>query len=192
MKYSKTKRFNLFWGSSYDRGLDMLLPMWKDIKKKFPEATLHICYGWKLFDQGYANNEERMMWKERQQKLMKSKGIYHHGRVGKEELGKIRKKCGIWAYPTYFTEIHCITALDAQSDGCVPVVIDLAALSETVQSGIKVKGDIYDDDTKDKYLKALLELMGDEKAWEAHWISGVDFTKTQNWYEKAKEWSKHF
>jgi hypothetical protein len=137
-----SKHHKLFWGSSYDRGLQYLLFMWSDIKKKFPDTELHICYGWELYDIGARGNPERQEWKRSVEQLMGQDGIYHHGRVGKQELADIRKECGIWAYTTEFKEINCITALDCASDGVVPVTMDYAALKETVKYGIKVKGDI--------------------------------------------------
>jgi len=141
-------KHKLFYGSSYDRGLDILLGMWPRIIEDYPDTELHVCYGWNLFDVAFANNPERMAWKDRMNELMKQKGITHHGRLGKKELKKVRENCTIWAYPTYFAEINCITALDCQSDGVVPVTMDDFALSETVGSGIKVKGDIYDKETQ--------------------------------------------
>lgn len=185
----KTK---LFWGSSYDRGLDILLKLYPKILKKYPDTTLQICYGWNLFDIGFRDNPERMIWKERINKLMQQKGITHHGRVGKKELQKIRQECEIWVYPTHFPEINCITALDAQKDGLVPCVINFAALKETVQSGVKVEGDIYDDETQETYLYELLSLMGDDARWEKESKTAREFVKNYSWDNIADKWEENF
>ena len=190
--FSTTRQHNLFWGSSYDRGLDILLPMWNKIKEKYPDATLHICYGWDLFDKGYANNPERMNWKERMNKQMQQAGIVHHGRIGKDEVKKLREKCGIWVYPTYFPEINCITALESQREGCVPSVVGIAALLETVKSGVIVQGDIYEDEVQEEWLEKLLELMGNEKKWKEEQEKGKEFTKNLAWENIAKEWANYF
>jgi glycosyltransferase involved in cell wall biosynthesis len=182
------KNHKLFWGSSYDRGIQHLLKMWPTIRASYPDATLDVAYGWDLFDRGYANNPERMAWKERISKEMQQPGITHHGRVGKDKLKEIREKCGIWAYPTEFFEINCITALESQRDGLVPVVINLGALNETVQTGVKVEGDIYDDETKDAYLKALLDMMGDQKKWEAESEKAKAFAKEYTWNNISNNW----
>jgi len=185
----KTK---LFWGSSYDRGLEHLLKMWPSILEKFPAATLEVCYGWELFDRAFYNNPERQAWKQKMEELMTQKGITHHGRVSKKELKDIESKCDIWAYPTHFDEINCITGLDCQLRGVVPVVIDKAALVETVQSGIKIEGDIYDRETKSKFLGSLLEIMGDDDMWERESQKGKKFAPKFLWENVAKEWSKNF
>lgn len=181
----------LFYGSSYDRGLIHLLEMWPEIIKKFPKATLDVCYGWNLFDNAFQNNPERMAWKEKVNELMKQKGITHHGRVGKKELQKIRRKCGIWAYPTHFTEINCITALEAQRDGLVPVVMELAALKETVGSGFKIKGDIYIQGHKQRYLDQLIRVMGNRKLWGEESKKARKFAESYSWDLIAKQWLKH-
>lgn len=181
------RQHNLFYGSSYDRGLDILLPMWPEIRKKYPDATLSICYGWDLFVAGYRDNPERMAWKEKTDGLMKQPGITHYGRVGKDRLANIRKSCGVWAYPTYFPEICCITALECQRDGVVPVTMDFAALKETVQSGVKVKGDIFDQETKDEFLKQLLKMMG-SREWSNEVEKGKKFAEGYSWEKVAKEW----
>lgn len=186
------KNHKLFWGSSYDRGLQYLLQMWPSIIKQYPDATLDICYGWDLFDKAFSDNPERQAWKGRINKAMEQPGITHHGRISKVELKKVRESCGIWAYPTDFTEINCITALECQQDGCVPVVINLAALKETVQSGIKVDGEIYEPEIHDKYLKELLAMMGDENRWRQEQIKGKEFIKTLSWETLSKKWAEHF
>src|SRR6185312_10323526 len=127
---SQKRQHKLFWGSSYDRGLNVLLKMWPEIKAKYPDAELHIAYGWNLFDAALGNNPERMEWKKTMQELMKQKGITDHGRISKSELKKLRQECGILAYCSDFTEIFCITAMECQREGCVPVTTDLAALGE--------------------------------------------------------------
>lgn len=186
------KHHKLFYASSYDRGLDILLPMWPQIRGKFPDATLDVCYGWDLYDSAYKDNPERQQWKDIQNKQMEAEGITHHGRVGKEELAKIRQSCGIWAYPTYFAEINCITALDCQKDGVVPVTIDNFALSETVQSGVKIKGDIYDNETKEKYVSELLGIMGDKERWKKESKKAQEFAKNYTWDKIAQQWEVIF
>lgn len=184
----KSRQHKLFWGSSYDRGLDMLLNLWPQIKLKFPDATLDICYGWNLFISGYKDNPERMNWMNRIDQQMKQPGITHHGRLSKKELTKVRQACGIWAYPTYFTETNCITALDCQRDGVVPCTVNLAGLEDSVQSGVKVEGDIYDDETKEAWLEGLFKLMSDKRYWQAEQEKGRQWAENFTWDKIARRW----
>lgn len=182
------RNHKLLYASSYDRGLIWLLKLWPRIIEKYPDATLDIAYGWNLFDKAYANNPERQAWKAKVNELMAQKGITHHGRIGKAELNELTQQCGIWAYPTDFQEINCITALNCQALGCVPCVINFAALKETVGAGIKVEGDIWDPEVRDEYFKGLLSLMADEKKWQEEQEKGIVFANDYSWDKIAQKW----
>ncbi len=136
--------YSVGYFSSYDRGLECLLDMWPKIKEQVPEAVLYIYYGWNQFDAFHSKNQERMRWKWQMIKKMHDVGAIEHGRVNHIELAKAMKDTQVWAYPTEFTEIHCITALKAQEAGCIPVVTGVGALNETVKNGFIVNAtDIY-------------------------------------------------
>lgn len=186
------RQHKIWWQSSYDRGLVHLYRLWPKIKEKYPDATLDVAYGWDLFVKGYQNNPERMRWRDKMIELSKQEGITDHGRIGKKELKQLRKQCGIWAYTTDFDEINCIGALEAQSDGVVPCVINKAALKETVGSGVQVEGEIWDPEVRENYLTGLLDLMGDEKRWKEESLKGIEFAKSYNWETIAQQWLEHF
>lgn len=181
------------YGSSYDRGLEHLLKMWPDIKQAVPDARLRVFYGWNLFDVGHADNPSSMAWKDNMNKLMEQDGITHLGRISHGAVRKEFERAGIWAYPTHFGEISCITAMKAQAYGSVPVVIDYAALKETVQFGIKVKGDIYDQETKDLYKNALIALLNDEEHQQEVRKEMIPWaTEHFAWSQVAKQWDEEF
>lgn len=123
----------LIYTSSYDRGLENILKIWPDIIKEVPEAELHVFYGWNTYDamvkKGYRSQE----FKDYMVKLLDQDGVYEHGRVGHKDLVKEFYKSGIYAYPSHFEEISCISAMKAQACGCVPVTTDYAALNETIK-----------------------------------------------------------
>lgn len=186
------RQHKLWFQSSYDRGLDILLNMWPDIRAKFPLAELHCAYGWNTFDSITHNNPERQEWKKKMIELMKQDGVFEHGRLGKDQLKELRKQMGILAYPTYFTEIFMIGAIEAQSDGLVPVTMNFAALKETVGSGIKVAGDIYDKETQDRYLMELLKVMGNEEYWQTQSKKAIKFAKDYSWEKISRTWAHEF
>lgn len=186
------KQHKLIYASSYDRGLQHLLYIWPDIRKAYPDATLDIAYGWDLFDIVARVNPERMEWKERMISLMSQEGIKEHGRLNKSDLKKLRQSCGVWVYPTDFTEINCITALEMQNDGCVPVTMAYAALRETVGCGVMVSGEIYDEDVLKKYLSELLALMGNEERWQSEVKKGKKFASDYDWTSISNKWIKEF
>lgn len=187
--------YKCIYSSSYDRGLLHLLDIWSDIKKQVPEAELHIFYGWNLFNAVYGEggsgpNPERQAWRDKVQAKMDSlDGVFHHGRVGQKELIEQIKSSGLWTYPTDFYEINCISALQAQAYGAIPVVINYAALKETVQYGVKVEGDIYDPEVKNQYKEALVKALTDH-TWQEQVREPMMKWAQENymWERIAKQW----
>jgi glycosyltransferase involved in cell wall biosynthesis len=170
--------------SSYDRGLECLLDMWPKIKQKVPEATLDIYYGWNTFDQYHAKNPEMMKWKWQMIRKMHQDGVTDHGRVSHEELAKAMKDIQVWAYPTEFTEIHCITALKAVEAGCIPVVTKVAALGETVRGWHLDCQDIY---TNEKGQAAFVDMVVAALKGELAPVEPVD---NRYWPDVAKKWNE--
>jgi len=183
----------VFYGSSYDRGLEHLLKIWPDVVKAVPDAELHVFYGWDLFARFYGDNPERMAWKDRIDKMMTHKGVTHHGRVSQPQIVKEMKKCGVWAYPTHFGEISCINAMKAQACGCIPVVINYAALETTVQFGVKINGDIYDKETQEAFKEELIDMLQAKTKQDMIREKMVPWAKEYfKWAHVAKQWSDEF
>lgn len=186
------KPFRMLYASSYDRGLEHLLRLWPQVKEKIPNAELHIAYGWKMFDKGYSNNPYMMKWKERMEKLMEQEGITHHGRLSKASLDELTLDCDVWAYYCTFDETNCITALNSQRLGCVPITMARAGLLDTVYSGKLIDGDGFEPETKEEYLKALVYAYENPK-----WLQ-KESDKARNGIEKfywgniAKDWEKEW
>lgn len=150
--------------SAYYRGLECLLDMWLDIRSAVPDATLDVYYGWESWTS--LEGEDAFFHRMEQKfKDFKKHGVTVHGRVSHEELAKAMKEIQVWAYPTEFPEIHCITALKAQEARCFPVVTNVAALKETVQSGVKLRTQkIYGDEYNQlKFIKEVVAALQEAK-----------------------------
>jgi glycosyltransferase involved in cell wall biosynthesis len=184
--------YSCVYTSSYDRGLEFLLKIWPDVKKAVPQAELHIAYGWDLFVRFYSNNPASMAWKKSIDEGMKAEGIIHHDRLSQAKVKELMETCGLWTYPTKFFEISCISAMKAQAYGCIPVVIDYAALETTVQHGIKIKGDIYEKEVREEYKNALIKAF--DPVWQES-VRGPMMEWANNkfpWANVAKQWIEEF
>ena len=178
--------------SSYDRGLYFLLKHWAYLQENIPNLTLEICYGWNLFNVGNENNQEAQNWKNMMIEMMKQPGITEHGRVSKERLDEITKECQIWAYPCNFFETNCITALNCQKLGVVPVAVVFAGLLETVFSGVAIKGDINDEKVQKEYCDELIKLAHDPERLKVESEKAKEGARKFAWENIANEWAKHF
>lgn len=184
------KPFRMLYASSYDRGLEHLLRMWPQVKAKIPTAELHCAYGWEMFLKGYSNNPYMMSWKERMEKLMEQDGVLHHGRLPKEDLDELTKSCQVWAYYCTFDETNCITALNSQRLGCVPITMAKAGLLTTVYSGKMIEGDGLEPETKDEYLEALVYAYENPEWLEKEKQKGISEIDKFYWSNIAQLWIK--
>lgn len=185
----------LIYSSSPDRGLGRLLELFPEIRAEVPEAELHVYYGfenWKKAAEGSGNREhlERIAYFERA--LAETPGVYHHGRVSKSKLAKAFMEAKVWAYPTWFTETYCITALEAQAAGCVPVTTNLAALPETVKHGVLLAHNCTSLEYGREFVSNVVGLLRDDAARESLARDGRAFALTQTWATVSADWKRHF
>lgn len=170
--------------SAYYRGLQCLAKMWPEILKAEPDAKLHVAYGWEswLALEGQ-NGLELYNEIEAFFKQYKS-SVTHYGRLSHEDLAKLMKQTKVWAYPTEFAEIHCITALKAQAAGCIVVTTNVAALKETVINGTKIDvANLYSNDyAQSKFIKAVVKGLNTKD-------NKNELSEDWYWPAVAKQWS---
>jgi len=188
----ENKPFRMFWGSSYDRGLQFLLEMWPQVLEKIPNAELHICYGWNLYIEAHSHNPQMMVWKEHMDKLMTQKGIFHYGRISKKEVIELTKKCDVWAYYCNFNETNCITALSCIQYGAVPITMDRAGLKDTAFIGTRLQANAEDKETKDLYLQALVYAYENPKWLKEQRKIGQEKISEFYWENISTKWSQFF
>jgi len=129
-KTIKRDPHKLIYSSSPDRGLEMLLDLFHRIDSK---AHLHIYYGFENFkDQNYIN---KIMDKISNLNEKLGERIFYHGRIGQNQLAEEFMSSAIWAYPTWFEETFCITALEAMAGGSIVLSSEYWGLVDTVKDG---------------------------------------------------------
>jgi tetratricopeptide (TPR) repeat protein/glycosyltransferase involved in cell wall biosynthesis len=146
------------YSSSPDRGLDVILEgIWPKVVEAVPDAELHVYYGWNNFDLFAPQYPSLAEFRAKVERLiLDSKNVVQHGRVPQDQLAEEFLKSGIWLYPTYFSETYCITAVEAQLAGLVPVTNTTAALSEVVRAGHLIDGDVRDPAVQQKYANSVI------------------------------------
>ncbi len=179
-KDTKKKPYSVIYPSAYYRGLETLVDLWPEVKKQVPEATLDIYYGWESW---LKLEGENAFYNRMVEKLETAKelGVTEHGRVDHKTLAKKYAESKVWAYPTEFPEIFCITAVKANLAGCKPVITDVAALKETggPQASVISSDTIYSNEyAREKFVTKLVEALKSEH----------DATEQKKW-AKAYDWS---
>jgi glycosyltransferase involved in cell wall biosynthesis len=179
--YKDTKRdpYKMIWTSCPSRGLEHLLDMWPEIKKAVPKANLHVFYGFGNFEYAWKDDPEKMKWVAEMKEKLTQDGITYYGRTGQDEINRHTAESGVWAYPTEFPEISCITAMKAQSLGAIPVTTGFAALAETQKYGVKAPLSVMKEAIIDMLLKQKDFKRGEMMDWAR---------KEFSWKRIAKEW----
>ena len=194
----------LIYASSPDRGLQRLLEIFPSIRQQVPDAELHVFYGfhnWKMMAKA-ANNQEQLNHIAMFEGLLeaqKDAGVTYHGRIPEPQLAKEFAKSKVWAYPTWFTETFCITAVMAQASGCIPVTTEIGALPETVSHGFILKPPCTSNDYAERFVKRVVSILrnekldGDERAPGEYASAGRQYALSHHdWKNVAQQWSDDF
>jgi glycosyltransferase involved in cell wall biosynthesis len=175
--------------SANERGLRILLDIWPDVRAAVPKATLGIYYGWHSFDAVNRDNPERMAWKATMIQNMKElDGVSESVRLGQDDINKEIFKSGVWAYPSFFPEVNCITAQKAQAGGAWPVTSTFAALEDVVLRGDKVDMGKFEPEDIERYKEALIHRLlnppTDKERAEMMKLARETF----DWAKTAQQW----
>jgi tetratricopeptide (TPR) repeat protein len=180
----------IVYTSSHVRGLKNLYEIWGDVKKAVPHATLDVFYGWHSYDKINQNNPERLQWKTDMVELANSlDGVTDHGKVAQSRIATEMLTSDVWAYPTLFPEIYCITAVKAQAAGAYPVVSKTAALAEMVQFGDTMDIKEWNKKEKEEYTKLLIDALKNENKDRTPM---QEWAKQISWEKLSKEWTDEF
>lgn len=140
----KRRPYQMFYASSYDRGLDNALRAWPKIRKEVPEAELKIIYGWNTYDKLMQMRKSEQMARFKSQMIdmiASTEGVQELGRVSQNDHYMLAAESSILFYPSEFYEISFIGGMVAQAQGAVPITTPHAAMNETISTkyGIKVE-----------------------------------------------------
>lgn len=182
----KRDQFKIVNSSSPDRSWPVLLECFPEIKKQVPEATLHLFYGfhnWKMFA---ANDKLQMdLINSLEEKVTTMDGVVFHNRVNEKELATHFLSAGVWAFPTFWTETSCITAMQARKASCHIITSNLAALKESVKNyGILIDGEWTSENYKKTFIEEVVKALNSNKR--------IDSGECFDIKTLAKDWNEMF
>jgi len=185
-------RNRLLYTSRPERGLDVLLAIWPELKRRRPELTLRIVH--------YANPPADAQMAEYLETLRRTAaalpGVTMLEPLAKRELYHEIAGCGLVVYPATFPEVSCISALEAAACGTPMVASRYAALKETIvdgETGVLVAGDPQGQAYRRAFAEAALALLGDAGRWGQ--VSAAARRRVEaryQWRDIAAEWEARF
>jgi glycosyltransferase involved in cell wall biosynthesis len=188
-------KFKCVNSSSPDRSWPILLDLWKDIKKRVPQAELHLFYGFKNWEhaaQFQPGHAELIATIKNKIEELKQFGVVYHDRVSQENLAEEFLSAGAWIYPTWFNETSCISAMEAQAAGLRIVTSNIAALQETVANrGVLLNGSWTTPEYKADFINNVVSALIAEGDSDRKQLQ--DYAKQNfSWDSLAQEWNQMF
>lgn len=187
----------IIFSSSHERGLLQLLELWPEIRRRVPEATLHVFYGAQALNRFEPEMVERIKsaWRAGEAPLPPGSSIIDHGRVNQAELARHMLAAGVWAHPSWlpdgrpWTETSCIGAMEAQAAGLRCVVTPHGALSETVFRGHFVAGALQpNEDWLSRFAEALIGALAHPEHVDEREVQSVEACRRFDWDVAADKW----
>jgi predicted O-linked N-acetylglucosamine transferase (SPINDLY family) len=123
MKTNKVKN-SMSYCSIPWRGLELLPPIFKEIKQTYNDSTLNIYSGMNIYQQ----EENNKICEE----LKTLESVNYNYGISQTELAEKLYNIEYLTYPNIFQETSCITVLQAMACGCLIVTSKLGALKETM------------------------------------------------------------
>lgn len=123
-----TGKINLIYTPTPHRGLEILVPVFEELQKKYPDKlkldvfSSFELYGWKERDEMYKGLFER---------CQNNPDIVYHGSQPNDVVREALKQAHIFAYPSIWPETSCLCLIEAMSAQLVCVHPNYAALPDT-------------------------------------------------------------
>lgn len=146
--------------SSPDRSLRYLLKSFAKAYELDPKLEFHAYYGFNNLDKLVKADPKGWLAdiKKETEELMKHPGFVFHGRISQEDLYREFFSAGIWAYETDFNETSCISCMEAQACGAIPIYSPKYALGENVGHGVCIYGDASDPLTQARFAAEIYKM----------------------------------
>jgi predicted O-linked N-acetylglucosamine transferase (SPINDLY family) len=107
------------------RGLDLLIPIYKELKNKYKDSTLNIYSGMNIYKKEETENNSY-------DELKTMESVKYNYGISQTLLAQELYNIDYLTYPNIFPETSCISILQAMACGCLIITSNLGALKETM------------------------------------------------------------
>ena len=174
----------IIYTSSPDRGLKPLLKSFKKAREFDPELELIATYGFDNIDVLIKNNPKSPYIKIKKEilELADQPGVTWKGRINQPDLYRLWFSAGLWVYQTNFAETSCISCMEAQAMGAIPIFSPVWAQGENIQHGIPIYGEPEDPLTVTRFAAEIFKMANNPKLQE------TIRTEMMPWARKRYDW----
>ncbi len=183
------------YASSPDRGVEIVLALWPEIKKMYPDATLDVFYGWTGIDKllKLMPGHNIRVFKDKVLRILdavnEDGSVRWHNRVPHDVLAASYATTAVWLYPTPFLETACITSFEMQASGVIPATSNNGALKESVACPeLRIEGYPNNFDFQRRYLDHVRMIVEIEDAHEDWRSRGAEHASKFTWDAAYQTW----
>lgn len=161
-------RKRLVYASAPYRGLELIPPIFIELRKKHPDCSLHVFAGMNVYDTETPYQGPEVAQAQKIGRVLKSiPGVTVHGNVLQSQLARELMRSSILFYPNIIFETCCIVALEAQAAGCPVVTNNISGLTESVGNcGVLMEGQIGSQAYLVSCYHVLDELLSNDAKWQ--------------------------
>lgn len=181
----------LIYSSSPDRALAELLWIFKRAREIVPDLELAIYYGLDNINKLTNSASDNKFWQGTRETValaQRTPGVTWHGRIGQVALWREYLRSGLWVYPTWFSETSCITCMEAQALGAVPITRPYWALRDNVKHGVFIDGPVNDLVVRSRYVDAVCRLATSEAVETLRTQMRIDALQRYDWENEVDRW----
>lgn len=180
----------IIYASSPDRGLKQALKIFKKAREYDSELELYAFYGFNNLDKLIKNTPQSALAKTKKEitELLKQPGVHFMGRISQVELYRQWLSSGIWLYCTNFAETSCITSMEAQAMGAIPLFSPAYAQRENVRFGVAIEGNADDVLIQAKFAAELVRMTSKPFSEEYRKEMMLDAINRFNWENFVTQW----
>jgi len=182
----------LIYTSRPERGLDVLLTMWPEMKQRRPDLKLAITH----YENPGADAQMAEYIGTLKRVAEQLPEVEFLGPLSKSDLYREVAGSALVVYPAAFPEVSCISMIEAGACGTPVVSSRYCALKETVadgESGLLIPGDPHGEGYQRAFVDAVIGLLDDEERWRQMSASARRRVEERyQWKDIAAEWEGVF
>ena len=189
-KHEKPKdgTIRLAYWSTPHRGLNILVPVFAELCKKYDNIELDVYSSFELYGWGERDKEFQALFDA----CREHPKINYHGAVSNDEMRENIKKTHILAYPSIWLETSCLVLMEGMSGGMMCIHPNYGALSETAANWTHMYQWHEDVNHHAGLFYQILEGLI-ENYWDEGIQSRLESQKTYadifyNWSIRARQW----
>ncbi|MEK7431820.1 MAG: glycosyltransferase [Cyanobacteriota bacterium] len=189
----------LIYISAPDRGLDILLTIFPELKKEFEDLELHIYSGFSTWGKNDLFHIE--LEKEIFQKAIQD-SVFLHKPIPNEELSEKLKESYLMVYPNhssdhtyFFGETFGLSVVEAQINGVPVISTKRGALSETIDnnhSGFLIEENNFSDNYRSELIEKNKLLLKNQEKYDVFSKNAIDFSSQFEIKNIANKWETFF